>query len=230
MWEKQIQALKNSYRVVAFDLRRQGKSDVGDGQFTLLVDDLMTILDKLKVDRAVLCGLSMGGYVALRAIEHSPNRVSGLVLCDTKSEADTNQGKLSRGASIKLIKRDGVRAFATRFLKDAFSAASLSDRTLVDAATRIISKNKPLGLCGTLLALACRTDTTLFLSKVHVPTLIVVGEFDKITPPEFSERMHASISKSQLRLITNAGHLSNMENPEEFNLHLLSFLDQNPVG
>jgi len=229
MWASQIRALKGAYRVVAFDLRGQGRSDVGDGQFTLefLVDDLIALLDKLKIERAILCGLSMGGYVSLRAIERHTNRVCALVLCDTKSEADTNEGKVSRAASIKAIKKEGVRAFAASFLEGAFSETGLCNSTLVNTTSRIISRNKPLGLCGTLLALAGRTDTTPFLPKIQVPTLILVGEADKITPPELSRRMHTSIANSQLQFVTNAGHLSNMENPTEFNACLLSFLNAN---
>jgi pimeloyl-ACP methyl ester carboxylesterase len=167
----------------------------------------------------------MGGYVSLRAIERNTDRVSALVLCDTKSETDTNEGKLARAATIKAINKDGVKAFARRFLKDAFSSASLSDTRLVGAAMKIISKNKPLGLRGTLLALAGRTDTTSFLPKIKVPTLILVGEEDKITPPAFSRRMHSSIHDSELHLVANAGHLSNMENSEDFNGYLSSFLE-----
>jgi pimeloyl-ACP methyl ester carboxylesterase len=112
MWQSQIQMLNESYRVVAYDLRGQGRSDTGDGQFTIefLVDDLIALLDILKLKSAVLCGLSMGGYVALRASERYPDRVSGLILCDTKSEADTNESKLARTESIKAVKKDGVRS------------------------------------------------------------------------------------------------------------------------
>jgi len=213
MWHSQVRALKRSYRVVAYDLRGQGRSDAGDGQFTLefLVDDLISLLDGLKIERAILCGLSMGGYISLRATERHTDRVSGLILCDTKSEADTNDGKLARSAAIKVIKRDGVKTFAKNFLGQALCSTSLSNQTLVNAAMKIICRNKSLGLCGTLLALAGRTDTTGFLPKILVPTLILVGDSDKITPPDFSRRMHSSIQGSELNLIADAGHFSNIE-------------------
>jgi 3-oxoadipate enol-lactonase len=232
MWQSQIQLLKKNYRVIAYDLRGQGRSDTGDGQFTLefLVDDLIALLDKLKIERAILCGLSMGGYIALRSTERNTDRVNGLILCDTKSEADTNEGKLARAAAIKAIKRDGVKTFAREFLSEAFSSTSLSDRSLVGATMKIICRNTPLGLCGTLLALAGRTDTTRFLPRVQVPTLILAGDSDKITPPDFSQRMHSSIQGSELHLIAKAGHLSNIENPTDFNAHLLRFLDEKIDG
>jgi len=226
MWQSQIQALRQRNRVVAYDLRGQGRSETGDGQFTVefLVDDLIALLDALKIDGAVLCGLSMGGYVALRAAERHPDRVNGLILCDTKSEADTNEGKLGRAGAIKAIKKDGVRKFAKSFLGGALSPSALSDLSLVSLAMKIICRNRPLGLCGTLLALACRTDTSGFLPKIKVPTLIVVGEADNITPFECSNRMHSSIQGSKMQLIRNAGHFSNMEKPTQFNQSVANFL------
>jgi len=232
MWQSQIKALKKDYRVIAYDLRGQGRSDAGDGQFTLesLVDDLITLLDKLKIEKAILCGLSMGGYISLRAVERESGRVSGLILCDTKSEADTDEAKLARAATIKSIKKVGVKPFAENFLRGALSPPSLSDQNLVKTATKLIGRNKPLGVCGTLLALAGRTDTGKFLPMISVPTLILVGDSDKITPPDLSRRMHSAIQGSELRLIPKSGHLSNLENPTEFNSYVLSFLKEKIEG
>ena len=232
MWTHQIEVLKNVYRVVAFDLRGQGRSEVGDGQFTLesLVDDLIALLDHLEIRQAVLCGLSMGGYVCLRTAERNPERVSGLILCDTKPEADSNETKLARSASIKAIKRNGIGAYAETFLKGALSPTSLKDRDVMEAATKIVQQNQALGLCGTLLALAGRTDTTSFLPKIKVPTLILVGEQDNITPPEHSRRMQSMIQNSELHIIPQAGHMTNMENPTIFNTHLIKFLQDHASG
>jgi len=226
MWADQVEVLKDAYRVVACDLRGQGRSEVGNGQFTLefLVDDLIALLDHLKINRAVLCGLSMGGYLTLRAVERNAERISGLVLCDTKSEADSNETKLARSASIRAIEKNGVNAYAEAFLKGALSPTSLKDRGLVETATKMIRQNQALGLCGTLLALAGRTDTTSFLPKIDVPTLILVGEQDTITPLDHSRRMQSLIQKSELQIIPKSGHMSNMENPTIFNTHLLNFL------
>ncbi len=228
MWANQIEVLKSAYRVVAFDLRGQGRSEVGDGQFTLefLVDDLIALLDHLKIQQTILCGLSMGGYVALRTVERNTQRVDGLVLCDTKSEADTNETKLARGASISAIKKNGVDAYADTFLKGALSSTSLKERSVVETAAKIIRQNQALGLSGTLLALAGRTDTTSFLPKIQVPTLILVGEQDKITPPEQSRKMQSSIQNSELHIIPQSGHFTNLENPTVFNTHLLNFLQK----
>ena len=100
MWEPQIEVLQKRFRVIAYDLRGHGKSGVGDGQYTLefFVDDLLGLLGHLKIERAVLCGLSMGGYIALRAVERNPERVRSLILADTQSKADSNEAKLKRAS------------------------------------------------------------------------------------------------------------------------------------
>ncbi len=123
MWSPQIAFLEKKLRVIAYDVRGHGKSDVGDGQYTLelFVDDLIGLLDHLKIEKAVLCGLSMGGYIALRAIERNPERWHALVLCDTSSQADSNEAKLRRAATIRAIKREGVKPFADTFLESAFA-------------------------------------------------------------------------------------------------------------
>jgi 3-oxoadipate enol-lactonase len=227
MWNPQTEFLKNHFRVIAYDVRGHGKSEVGDGQYTLelFVDDLMALLDHLQVERVILCGLSMGGYIVLRAIERNPERYRALILCDTTSNADSNEAKLRRAASIKSIKRAGVKPFAQEFLK-AFLAPQthLKKPDVVAAVRNMINSNSPIGICGALLALAARTETTPFLPKINIPTLILVGENDKTTPPELSERMHQLVPNSEFQIVPQAAHLSNLENPKEFNSLLLNFL------
>ena len=227
MWSPQIASLEKELRVVAYDVRGHGRSDVGDGQYTLelFVDDLVGLLDHLKIQKAVLCGLSMGGYIVLRAIERNPERCLALVLCDTSSQADSNEAKPRRAASIKAIKREGVKPFADAFLESAFALKARNDKARL-LMEEIIESNSPSGICGTLLALAGRTDTTATLPTIKVPTLILVGELDRITPPALSQRMHDEIPSSELHNVANAGHLSNLENPAHFNECLLDFLNK----
>ena len=228
MWSQQIELLKKDYRVIAYDVRGHGRSGVADGQYTLefFVDDLVGLLDHLKIARAVLCGLSMGGYIALRAAERNPERLRALILCDTQSTADSNEGRLKRAASIKSIKTNGVDAFAEGFVKAVFAPSSLITKTdRVGTIKNIIQSNSSLGICGTLLALAARTDTTASLSGIKVPTLILVGESDAVTPPRASQEMHDKIPNSEFYTIANAAHMSNIENPEAFNGYLRNFLD-----
>jgi len=227
MWDGQIEAFGKQFRVIAYDLRGHGKSGVGDGQYTLefFVDDLLGLLDHLKIERAVLCGLSMGGYIALRAVERNPERVRGLVLADTQAKADSNEAKLKRAAAIISVKANGVKAYADSFVKSAFAPQTFAgNRAAVEKIKQIIQGNSPLGICGALLALASRTDTSEALSGVKVPTLIIVGELDALTPPLVSKEMHSRIPNSELHVIPNAAHMSNLENPEEFNERVLNFL------
>ena len=227
MCDPQIEALQKRFRVIAYDLRGHGKSGIGDGQYTLefFVDDLIGLLDHLGIERAVLCGLSMGGYIALRAVERNPERVRGLILADTQSKADSNEAKLRRAAGIKSVKAIGVKAYAESSIKSVFTPQTLANNDdVVERIRRIIQSNSSLGICGALLALASRTDTTESLAGIKAPTLILVGEHDASTPPSASQEMHNKIPNSEIHVIPHAAHLSNLENSEEFNKHLLDFL------
>jgi 3-oxoadipate enol-lactonase len=227
MWEPQVNKLPNDIHAITYDVRGHGSSDVGDGQFTieLFVDDLIVLLDHLGIERAVLCGLSMGGYIALRAIEKHPNRIKGLVLCDTKSEPDTNEEKIKRTSSIKAVKSAGASVFAEDFVKAVFWPKTFENNLgAIEFIKELIRANSSLGICGTLLALAARTDTTQSLSSINVPTCIIVGEYDLRTPPSCAQAMHTAIAGSELHILSNAGHMSNLENTKDFNKILNTFL------
>lgn len=229
MWQPQFNLLSKNFRVIAYDQRGHGASEVGDGQYMLefFVDDLIGVLDHFKIDRAIVCGLSMGGYVALRAIERNPERIRALILCDTQAAADSNEAKLKRANSIKTVKKEGVKTFAEGFAKAVFSPESFQTRReAVMLITNLIQANSSLGICGALLALASRTDTATILPKINVPTCILVGEKDGITPPAVAHAMQEKIPNSELHVIPHAGHLSNLENVEVFNRHLMDFLDK----
>jgi 3-oxoadipate enol-lactonase len=227
MWEPQINVMPNTIHAIAYDVRGHGASDVGDGQFTieLFVDDLIALLDHLLIKKAILCGLSMGGYIALRTFEKHPDRVCGLILCDTKSEPDTNFAKINRTVTMKAVKTLGVPAFAEDFVKAIFWEKTFERNPSVIAFIKqIICANSPRGICGTLLALASRTDTTPVLSSIHIPTCIIVGEHDTLTPPSEAQTMHTMIAGSELHLLPHAAHMSNLENAQEFNERLTTFL------
>jgi 3-oxoadipate enol-lactonase len=227
MWIPQISLLTKSYRVIAYDVRGLGKSSVGDAQYTFeyLVDDLIGLLDRLDIEKAVLCGLSMGGYIALRAAERNPERLSGLILADTQARADSNEAKLKRTAAIIAVKTNGLGAYAEVFMKTAFAKQSFTEKTdAVDAIRRVIESNSAAGITNALVALATRTDTTESLRNIEVPTLILVGEYDELTPPSVSQELHQRIPKSELHVVSRAAHMSNLENAEEFNAYVLNFL------
>jgi len=183
----------------------------------------------VKISKAVVVGLSMGGYIALRAIERHPERFRALVLCDTRSEPDGNDGKIKRAAQAKSVKSEGMKKFAEAFLKGVFYERTFeANPEAIRTIRGMIEKSSPVAVAGTLLALAARTDTTPSLYNIKVPTLILVGQHDNLTPPSASHAMKEKIPDAEVRVIPHAAHLSNLENVEEFNRHLLSFL--NKVG
>jgi pimeloyl-ACP methyl ester carboxylesterase len=227
MWEPQIAALSDRYQVIAYDHRGFGASDTGDGQTTMetLVDDFFAVLDHMKLDRVIACGLSMGGYALLRALERAPERFRAVVLADTRSTADDDAGRLGRANTIRDVKGKGVPAFAEAFSAKLVGPSTLAQKPEVRArVAELIRANGPLGICGGVLALGFRTDTTAALKKLAVPALIVVGEEDALTPPAHSRQMNEAAPGSSLVVIPKAGHLSNLEEPAAFNRALLDFL------
>lgn len=228
MWEPQIRALEKDFRVIAPDLRGLGGSELGASPFTMevLVDDLIELLDHLHVKKAVVCGLSMGGYVALRALERHPERFKGVVLADTNTAADTNESKIKRTQALKAVQTKGLSAFAEEFLKHALSAHTRETKPEVVARLKnIIESNNPAGVLHAIIALISRTDTTASLKAIKVPTLIAVGEEDTVTSVSLAEGMHKQIEGSKLAVLKKAGHFSNIENSEEFNRAFVAYLD-----
>lgn len=227
LWRPQLEALGAGRRLIAYDVRGHGRTPAGDGLYTidLFVDDLVELLDRLKIERAVLVGLSMGGYIALRAADRAAARVRGLVLADTRAEADTNQSKALRHGAMKLVAEKGVPAFADEFVKNLFSPPTLAaNRPCVEELKALMRANPALGIRGTLLALAARMDASAWLGSIKVPTLVVVGEDDGLTPPSAAAAIVRAISGSKLVVIPRAGHVSSLENPEAFNKALDEFL------
>lgn len=226
----QTEALSGSNRLVAYDVRGHGDSEIGQGIFTVefLVDDLIALMDHLKIRQAILVGLSMGGYIALRAVERHPNRVKGLVLCDTKAAPDSNEAKIKRSAHIRMIRQDGTRAFAEEFIKGVVAPETFETKPeVVRSLQSMIERTSPITLSGALVALAARTDTTPALASIQCPVLVMSGEKDALATPAEAKAMKEKIPNAELALIPKAGHMSNVENPEEFNKHLIGFIRRN---
>lgn len=227
MWEPQLLGLPDTIRRIALDLRGFGQSDVGDGQYVMdfFVDDVIGLLDYLGIEKAVLCGISMGGYVVLRALERFPERCLGAVLCDTRSTPDDNMTKQSRTDAIRQIRSHGVPHFAAAFARKVFAPAVVaSGASVVQMMQDVISLNSAQGIIGGLIALAARRDTTPGLSSVRVPVLLMVGEYDDITPVSASHDMQRALAHAVLHVVPGAGHMSNLEHPQFFNEKLVEFL------
>jgi 3-oxoadipate enol-lactonase len=227
MWHSQIESLKSSHRVIAYDSRGFGKSrdhgtNLSIDQFS---EDLIRFMDLLSIDKAVVCGLSMGGYVALNAQKRAPGRFEALILCDTQCVADTAEGKKKRYQSIEEINGDGIKSFAEGFVERAFCKDSFTNKKeVVEQLKEVIYSTSPRMITQGLKALAERRETCSTLCMVNIPTLIICGKEDELTPIIQSEYMKQNIDGSLLRVIEDAGHVSNLEQPEVFNKCLSDFL------
>lgn len=227
MWDKQVEALRNKYRVIAYDIRGHGNSFSDDEEFSidLFVNDLICFMDNLNIATAVLCGLSMGGYIAMNAVSNYPERFDALILSDTQCVADTPVVKAKRMLTIENIKAKGIGRFADESIKSLFALESFDTKKNEIADVReMIEHTSNKSLYNTLHALANRDDACNDLLDINVPVLIMVGRDDALTPPYAARKMHEYVKDSTLVIIEHAGHLSNMENPYKFNNQLKKFL------
>ena len=227
MWHGQMEFLKFQHRLIAVDIRGFGKSIDEESVLgiDLFADDLIAFMDALTIDQAIICGLSMGGFIALNAVKRFPKRFVSLILCDTQCVADTAEIKEKRYKTIEEIKIKGVNEFNNGFLKSVFHEDSLLHKTeLVEKLRRVVYGNTQHIITSGLIALAERTETCSALSDINIPTLILCGREDEVTPLEQSVHMHENIEHSILYVLDHSGHISNLEQPHEFNKHLLHFV------
>lgn len=217
MWEPQISALRG-YRVLIPDLR--GFGGTPSSSPWLMEHAAADVLESFS-GKAAFVGLSMGGYVALQIAAAAPERVAGLVLCDTRAEADANENKAKRAAAIDFVRKNGVELFLGPFLKDAIFNLKASS-----FLHGVAAKSSPEAVMAALAALAARPDAVPGLAKITAPTAVLVGSQDKITPLPLSEAMRSRIPGAELHIIPDSGHFSNAENPAAFNDRLVSFLQR----
>jgi 3-oxoadipate enol-lactonase len=227
MWQLQLDFLKSNHRVIALDIRGFGKSkdEETPAQIDLFGNDLIAFMDALHIKNAIVCGLSMGGFIALNAISRFSNRFEALVLCDTQCIADTPKEKEHRYNTVKQIEEKGATAFNDRFMGMVFHQNTLNTKKeLVKIIHNVVFANTNHIIKSGLMALADRKETCSALSQIAAPTLIICGRQDLVTPLKESEWMHSKIHGSTLHIIENAGHLSNLEHPDTFNKLLGDFL------
>jgi len=227
MWDKQVDVLIENCRVIAYDVRGHGNSDAGTDDFSieLFTNDLIALMDALKIETAMLCGLSMGGYIALNAMIRFPNRFNALILCDTNCVADTPDAAEKRMKSIESIQEKGLEQYAIESLKNLFAPESfVTNKEKIASIKEMIMKTSVQSLSSTLTALSKRKETCTGLASIRIPVLILVGKEDKITSPDTALLMQKSIKGSILKIIEHAGHLSNIENSYEFNSQLITFV------
>jgi pimeloyl-ACP methyl ester carboxylesterase len=226
IWDAQVGKLSDHYRVIAPDLRGFGQSRRSD-PFTIesLADDTHLFLEQLAATPCVLAGLSMGGYVALAYATKYPADLRGLILVDTKAEADTPQAKEGRGKMIELARTSGATAVAEQMLPKMISPGTLESRPDVVKKLRgIMNDCSAQTIEYALAAMRDRPDRSAELPDFKVPTLVIVGDADAITPPDVAEKMHKAVTGSELEVIRGAGHMSPMEQPEQVNRAIERFM------
>jgi 3-oxoadipate enol-lactonase len=228
MWQAQLDYLQNTHRVIACDIRGFGKSKDEESHLSmdLFANDLILFIDMLDLDKVIICGLSMGGYIALNAMERFPSRFEALILCDTQCIADSHQVKTKRYKTIDEVKEYGETNFNEGFIKNVFHENSLINKPeLVEQLRSVVCSNSRHIISQGLIALAERSETCSVLDKISIPTLIICGREDVVTPLDESKFMNKQIKGSVLHVINNAGHVSNLEQPIKFNKLLRDFLN-----
>jgi len=227
MWDGETQALQATHQVIRFDCRGFGASPPGEGLLTMerIADDGAALLDHLGVGRAVVCGLSMGGYAAFAMVRRHADRLKGLVLADTRPGPDSAEGRQARATLAEKVGREGAAAAADAFLPKLLGETTHRERPAVVARVRdVILATSPRGMMDALAGLAARADSTPTLREIRVPTLVVCGIEDTLTPVSESKAMNEALPASRLEVLAGAGHLANLETPAAFQGALLTFL------
>ncbi|MES2796433.1 MAG: alpha/beta hydrolase [Bacteroidota bacterium] len=232
MWQPQVDFLKKTHHVIAYDIRGFGRSTsevIRTASMELYAEDLIALMDGLHIEKAIVCGFSMGGYILLNALHRFPERFSGVILADTQCIADSQEAKENRNKTIEDIQENGLKSFAEKFILKLFCEASLKHKKeIVKSIKNQILNTSQDSIIGGLKAMANRSDTSASLIEIDVPTLIICGKEDVLTPVEQSKFLEKNIEKSSLHILKKAGHLSNLEQPDHFNKIILDFIENLP--
>lgn len=228
MWRHQVAALSR-WRCIAPDLRGAGASPGPDAaaEYSVAVyaNDLIERLDALEIREAVICGLSMGGYIAFELLRSHPARVRAAILCNTKAAADSETAKRDRGTMAVLAQQRGAGAIAEQLLPKLLSRSTSEHRPEVAREVREMMARAPVrGIVGALHALRERPDSTPLLSTIQVPVLVVAGAEDVIAPAEGMRAMARAIPGAEFVMIAEAGHVAPLEQPLAVNAALTAFL------
>lgn len=224
LWRRQRTALEaRGYRTAAPDLRIESSPATMD----MMADEAIAALDAAGMTQAMAIGFSMGGYVAFSLLARYPERVSGLVLVDTRAEADSEEGKAGRRRLADIVLKQGAGAAAESLIDKLLAPTTLRNRPEVaQEADKLMREASPAAVAAAALGMAEREDRTGMLPDIRVPTLVIVGEDDAITPVSVARGMAEAIPKAGLRVISGAGHLTMLEQPEEFESALVGWLDE----
>jgi YbgC/YbaW family acyl-CoA thioester hydrolase len=227
MWRHQFAGLSR-WKRIAPDLRGAGASSAPPDGYSVAryADDIVKVLDALELERAVVCGLSLGGYILFELLRRHAGRVRAAVFCNTKASADSAEARRGRDEMAALAERDGAAAVAEKLVPQVLAAATVAAQPDVVAHVREMINRTPVpGLVGALRALRDRPDSTPMLGSIGVPALVVAGEEDKIAPPDVMRLMAQAIPGAQFAVIPEAGHLAPLEQPLATSRIVADFLD-----
>jgi len=229
MWEPQIHSIPKGWRLITPDLRGFGGSTELESPSSPAIgdyaDDVVDLLGELSVERAVIGGLSMGGYAAFALLQSKPEIIEALILADTRAGADSPEGRANRRNMLALVDREGPQGVAKEMMPKLLGKTTLETNQTAEATVRrLIKQQSPVAIRGAINRMMHRPDATALLATINVPTLVITGEEDTLIPVQEAEKMAAAITGSKLVTIPAAGHLSNLEQPDAFNHALSAFL------
>jgi pimeloyl-ACP methyl ester carboxylesterase len=229
MWEPQFDLAHRGWRVIAPYLRGFDGPIVEPVATSVdeYAGDVLDLLHALHIDEAVIGGLSMGGYVTFAMFRLAPRCFRAMALADTRAQADAPETIEARKRMLQLLQEHGPSAIAADMLPKLVGRATRQHQPdVVEKIRGFVLSNSVQTIAGAIVALMARPDSTTLLAHISCPTLIMVGNEDVLTPPSMSEELRRRIAGSELAVIPNAGHMSNMEQPSAFNAALSRFLDR----
>jgi pimeloyl-ACP methyl ester carboxylesterase len=230
-WVPVAESLSSRYRLLLPDLRGHGDSEIGEGSATMEkhAADLVRLCEQTGFGRAIFVGVSIGGYILFEFWRRYRQRVSALVLCDTRAQADTEEGRANRLKAADDVLKNGPQPFVEGMLPKLLGKTTQQTRPdLVEKACKMMMKMSAQDISQVQRGMAARPDSVATLKTIDVPTLVLVGEEDTLTPVPDAELMRQHISRSQLRVVGRAGHFSPYEQPDTAVALLRPFLDAIP--
>lgn len=227
MWRAQRRDLSSFFRILTFDLPGFGRGGAFPEQFSIddAADMAAALLDDRDIDRAVVCGCSMGGYIAMAMLRRHPERLAGLVLANTRAGADTPVARDNRARQAAQVREGGMSDFLDEMLGKLLGETTVATSPdVVRLVEEIMQRATPEGIAGMLEAMSARPDSTDDLRETQLPTCVIAGEEDTLILPAEAEKMVELRGDGELNIVPNCGHLSCLERPIRFNAIIRTFL------